>query len=517
MQRVPDAAAGHKVSCAKCGQRLKVPDPPEMRTMAAVLPPPTTAAAKARVKVGKQWFYQEGTKQCGPVTWAELKRMAAEGELSPEDRVWGEGMAGWQMARTIPNLFPKPPRDTAPEPSGEGGTGKWLEGCGVFIFGGLAGLALLVFVGYLVWRGVRKTDGGDVAAATQSDKDLTTEQLVDRSKPLVALVRSDLGHGTGFLAAPGLVVTNSHVVTDGPVEKLKVFFPSGGEAGKTPLPVDLVYEDPKRDLAILKISSSASPLKVAEKYDLKGGETVVVIGSPAASAGEDVTLENAVTVGRMSTQTTLNGLAFYQINATINPGNSGGPLFDSHGQVIGVITRKAVGDRQEGMGFAIPVADLQQALHKVDGQSKAEAAQMSSHHDVVAVFRRLAKSGNTHSVAMAHYSKRMQEAIADKRQAQEGWDQAKREINDELKPEAVDRVFVGEIRGSIPRILSDPNLPETTRKSMDKLLGAYTEMQEWIGEPKNANEFQAKTGELSNRFNQQVKALQTSLGVEHLE
>jgi S1-C subfamily serine protease len=515
MQRVPDAAAGHKVSCAKCGQRLKVPESPEMQTMAAVMAPPKAAEARAGAKVGKQWFYQDGGKQCGPVTWTELRRMAAEGELSPEDRVWSEGMAKWQLARTIPNLFPKPPRDTAPEPAAEGGTGKWLEGCGVLIFGGLAGLALLAFVGFLIYRGVyKKSDGGDVAAATQADKELTTEQIVERCKPLVALVKSDLGHGTGFLAAPGIVVTNSHVVADGPGEKLHVLFPSAGESGKTPLPVELLYEDAKRDLAILRINSSASPLNIMDKYEVKGGEKVVVIGNPAASAGEDVTLENAVTPGTMSTQTTLNGLGFYQINASINPGNSGGPLLDSRGQVIGVITRKAIGDRQEGMGFAIPVADLHQALRKVEGQSKADAAHQASHHDVVAVFHRLVEAGRVQTASMSHYSKRMQEAIADKRNAQEGWDQAKSEIDAKLKPEAMDQVLIGNIRASIPRILADPNLPETTRKGMDNLLGAYTEMRQWLGMPKDANTFADKTAELKNRFDQQIELLQTPLGVE---
>ena len=40
-----------------------------------------------------------------------------------------------------------------------------MEGAGVLIFGGLAGLALLLFVGYLVYRGVTSTDSssGDTA------------------------------------------------------------------------------------------------------------------------------------------------------------------------------------------------------------------------------------------------------------------------------------------------------------------------------------------------------------------
>ena len=44
-----------------------------------------------------------------------------------------------------------------------------------------------------------------------------------------------------------------------------------------------------------------------------------------------------------------------QTNAAVNPGNSGGPLFNSNGEVIGVISMKFVQDSIEGMGFAIPI------------------------------------------------------------------------------------------------------------------------------------------------------------------
>jgi predicted Zn finger-like uncharacterized protein len=130
--RVADGAAGQKVACAKCGQRLKVPDPPEMRTMnAAALTVPKAPPAKA----DKQWYYQDGAKQRGPVSWAELERMAADGELSPEDMVWGEGMAAWKEARLIPKLFPRedegnesppprPKRRSAVVASDDGDAGK---------------------------------------------------------------------------------------------------------------------------------------------------------------------------------------------------------------------------------------------------------------------------------------------------------------------------------------------------------------------------------------------------------
>jgi hypothetical protein len=148
-QRVPDAAAGKRVSCAKCGQRLKVPESAEMQTMAAVLAPPPASVVKSAARSGKQWFYQDQGQQCGPVSWAELRRMAAEGELSPEDRVWSEGMAKWQLAHTIPNLFPRESEGPPPlPPAAKGTSGKasaaLVLGLVGFCLGPLTGIPAII-------------------------------------------------------------------------------------------------------------------------------------------------------------------------------------------------------------------------------------------------------------------------------------------------------------------------------------------------------------------------------------
>lgn len=44
-------------------------------------------------------------QQTGPFSVEQLKEMAATGQLSPTDLVWKEGMAGWEPASTIPDVF----------------------------------------------------------------------------------------------------------------------------------------------------------------------------------------------------------------------------------------------------------------------------------------------------------------------------------------------------------------------------------------------------------------------------
>lgn len=63
------------------------------------------------------WYYvHQGTRH-GPVSFAEIKTLAAAGRLSAEDQVWREGMADWAPAGNVPELrgvLPPPPPAAAP-------------------------------------------------------------------------------------------------------------------------------------------------------------------------------------------------------------------------------------------------------------------------------------------------------------------------------------------------------------------------------------------------------------------
>ena len=53
-----------------------------------------------------QWFYSRGAQQLGPVSFEDLQRLAASGQLQPSDMVWTEGMANWSPASAVANLLP---------------------------------------------------------------------------------------------------------------------------------------------------------------------------------------------------------------------------------------------------------------------------------------------------------------------------------------------------------------------------------------------------------------------------
>jgi len=66
-----------------------------------------TAPREKAVLSGPVFFYLHQGKQCGPVSLKQLQASAAAGKLQPEDLIWQEGTPAWAPARTVAGLFPK--------------------------------------------------------------------------------------------------------------------------------------------------------------------------------------------------------------------------------------------------------------------------------------------------------------------------------------------------------------------------------------------------------------------------
>jgi len=154
--------------------------------------------------------------------------------------------------------------------------------------------------------------------------------------------------GTGFiLSNEGYIVTNNHVVKD--ADEIVVTNSEGKE-----FKAELIGTDPKLDLALLKIEAkSVHAVKLGDSDIMRVGDWVVAIGNPFG-------LELTVTAGIVSAKGRVIGSGpyddFIQTDAAINPGNSGGPLFNVHGEVIGINTAiYSQSGGNNGIGFAIPI------------------------------------------------------------------------------------------------------------------------------------------------------------------
>ncbi|MFO0773488.1 MAG: Do family serine endopeptidase [Nitrospiraceae bacterium] len=157
---------------------------------------------------------------------------------------------------------------------------------------------------------------------------------------------SATGSGSGVLVdAQGHIVTNNHVVSDATEVEVRL-------SDRRRLIAHVVGRDQDTDLAVLKVASD-QPLPFARFGDsgaVRVGQWVMAVGNPFG-------LERTVTLGVVSGTGRENiNLSryenFIQTDASINPGNSGGPLFNLHGDVIGINT--AVINFAQGIGFAIP-------------------------------------------------------------------------------------------------------------------------------------------------------------------
>jgi S1-C subfamily serine protease len=158
--------------------------------------------------------------------------------------------------------------------------------------------------------------------------------------------------GSGWVAAPGLVVTNAHVVAGESDTTVEV----GGNPPN--LSAELVDFDPRDDIAVLRVAAlDRPPLPLAPVST--AGTPVAILGYPLngpldAEPGrigqtQVVSTEDAYGNGPvLRSVTPLRGL--------VRPGNSGGPLIDPAGRVAGTVFAAITGGQGAAGpgGFAVP-------------------------------------------------------------------------------------------------------------------------------------------------------------------
>lgn len=65
----------------------------------------------------QSWYYAKGEEKIGPITSAELRQLAASGELKPTDSVWKTEWPEWKKANSLKGLFPSGPSSPPPQRS----------------------------------------------------------------------------------------------------------------------------------------------------------------------------------------------------------------------------------------------------------------------------------------------------------------------------------------------------------------------------------------------------------------
>lgn len=257
-----------------------------------------------------------------------------------------------------------------------------------FILGGLS-----MYYFSLRNRVVVTDDGKEVTQVTSTCKSCNSTVImengslsasVEKTVNSVVMIRTYngtrvKGSGSGFIykisGDSAYVMTNHHVVDGG--NKWTIITSTDEE-----LDGKVLGSDEYLDIAIIKISKknymeAVNILPSDKKISL--GDTVFTIGAPVGYEYRG-TVTNGIVSGlnRLVEVSVKNStqddyvMEVIQTNTAVNPGNSGGPLFNSNGEVVGVISMKLVESSIEGMGFAIPIDYAMSHVSKLEKGDKIE-------------------------------------------------------------------------------------------------------------------------------------------------
>ncbi len=189
------------------------------------------------------------------------------------------------------------------------------------------------------------------------------------------------------------VITNYHVVYDhealsttGISDNIYLYLygsfnsfdvDTGKDEGGDGMKAQFVGGSMDYDIAVLKVSNS-EVLKNSLATEAKFGDSnTSTVGEKVFAIGNAQGLGIAISQGVLSVDSeyiSMNALdgsnrsVDYRVmrtDAAINGGNSGGPMFNSSGEVIGIVNAKSVAEGVENTGFALPSAQVQGVIANI--------------------------------------------------------------------------------------------------------------------------------------------------------
>ena len=183
---------------------------------------------------------------------------------------------------------------------------------------------------------------------------LRTSGVIASRGSVVRIIGTACGlgiEGSGWVAAPGVVVTNAHVVAGEHDTTVQL----GGNPPN--LAAHAIAFDPHDDIAILRVPGlSARPLTL--EAHPRAGTSVAILGYPLdgpfdaepGRLGSTVVVNTEDAYGNRPVQRSITSL-----RGLVRPGNSGGPMVDANGQVAATVFAAITGaaSRRPG-GFAVP-------------------------------------------------------------------------------------------------------------------------------------------------------------------
>ena len=170
--------------------------------------------------------------------------------------------------------------------------------------------------------------------------------------------------GTGIIIKNGYVLTNAHIIFDRQVEDKTITnlcYSISGRINKQSNVMhglEFVFADKEKDIALLQFIEGYNEYIELENVPVETGEQIYAIGN---SKGQGMCMVEGIV---SDARRIVNNRDFIMISAPVTTGNSGGPLFNSRGQLIGMVTSGR--SDTSAMNFAIPNDVLLDFLHRVE-------------------------------------------------------------------------------------------------------------------------------------------------------
>ncbi len=202
---------------------------------------------------------------------------------------------------------------------------------------------------------------GDILPGLEQQTDSEPEEAGTGSGVIYKLTEED-----------AYVITNNHVV-DG-AQELEVTLENGTQKS-----AEIVGTDLWTDLAVLRMDRGEieNAIEFGDSSDLQVGEKAIAIGSPLGQAFSGSVSQGIISGLDRSVPVDIDNDGNYdweanvlQTDAAINPGNSGGALVDQSGDLIGINSMKISMPTVEGIGFAIPVNEVQEIATQLEEQGE---------------------------------------------------------------------------------------------------------------------------------------------------
>lgn len=186
-------------------------------------------------------------------------------------------------------------------------------------------------------------------------------QIVEPSTVLIrAFDSEDSGSlGTGFfINDTGLLVTNAHVV--GGASSAVVQLSNGSVTSVTS--VKAIY--PESDIAFLHTGMTQTKgLDLVKPDDCKKGAAIGVLGNPKG-------LEFSISTGVVAGFRRTDPASYVQFTAAVSTGSSGSPIFNSEGEVLGIVT---FGLKEgQNLNFAVDADTISRLLQRAEKEPQVK-------------------------------------------------------------------------------------------------------------------------------------------------